>query len=183
MQKNSRRFSLRDRTSEAHEALDALVGEFDSDASYQRYLSGTAAFRLAVEPALTRMTLPENSGYHPSLLSPEIHADLADLGLTVPSPVDFRHGDFSTDAALGALYVLEGSALGAQLLVKRAAALGYDASHGARHLARQTQSLDAWRGFLQVLDEAEPFDLDACTSAACATFDAARAAFGEKAYA
>jgi heme oxygenase len=182
MQKDSRRWQLRERTATAHQELDALVGEFDSDASYRRYLTGTAAFRLGVEPWLASAVLPANDTYHPSEIGPELREDLAELGLSVPAPVPLAV-DRSPSATLGVLYVLEGSALGAQLLVKRAAALGFDGMHGARHLVRQTHSLQGWRGYLKLLDEAEPFDMDACIAAATATFDTALKAFEAKAYA
>ena len=175
MQKDSRRFALRERTAKAHEALDSLIGAFDSDRAYHRYLTGMAAFRLAVEPTL----VPQSStpdGYRPTMIGAEIRADLSSLGLDVPEPVAFSAGP-TADAALGMLYVLEGSALGAQLLVRRAAALGFDADRGAGHLVRQTASLGGWRDYLARLDQAEPFDLEECADAALATFDAANAAF------
>lgn len=174
MQNNDRRWTLRARTAEAHHALDVLIGEFDTDASYRRYLMGMAAFRMAVEPSLSGVSFP--AGYQPTAVAAETLADLADLGLPAPPPARFQPG-LSFDAALGVLYVLEGSVLGAQLLVKRAAALGFDANCGARHLARQVASLDGWRDYLKLLDAAEPLDMEACAAAALATFDAALDAF------
>ena len=180
MQKDDRRWTLRTRTAEAHRALDGLIGELDSDASYRRYLVGMTAFRLAVEPSLAGAPLPAT--YRPPAIAADTLADLADLALPVPPPVPFK-SSLSFDDALGVLYVLEGSVLGAQLLIKQAATLGFDGNHGARHLARQTTSLEGWRSYLKLLDEAEPFDMDVCVAAAIDTFDAALDAFEAKTYA
>lgn len=180
MQKDGRRWTLRTHTAKAHHALDGLIGDLDSDASYRRYLVGMTAFRLAVEPSLAGASLPAT--YRPLTIACDALADLADLALPVPPPLAFK-ANLSSDAALGVLYVLEGSSLGAQLLVKRAATLGFDGNYGARHLARQTASLEGWRNYLKLLDEAKPFDMDVCAAAAIATFDTALDAFEAKTYA
>ncbi len=178
MHKPSRRIELRERTAKSHQELDALVGAFDSDASYHRYLIGTAAFRPAIEQVLAQSCFPEAlGGYRLSPVGREVMADMEDLGLSAPPLVAVEECR-SADAALGLLYVLEGSALGARLLVKRAAALGFDQNRGARHLARQASSLDSWRNYLEALERADPFVMDDCAAAALAAFDAARLAFG-----
>jgi heme oxygenase len=79
--------------------------------------------------------------------------------------------------ALGVAYVLEGSALGARLLARRAAALGFDADHGARHLARQTSDMDRWKRFLGELDAIPAEDREQVIAGAASAFDFALAAY------
>lgn len=179
MQKDNRRWQLRERTTQAHEALDSLIGTFDSDGSYRAYLSGMAAFRLGVEPLLAADRLPPAlAGYQPSLIGDELLRDLDDLGLERPEPAPMPGIGDCGDSLFGVLYVLEGSALGARLLVKSAEKLGFDGSRGARHLVRQSAELDTWRDYLKRLDEAEGLDIERAADAASRTFDAARGAFG-----
>lgn len=83
------------------------------------------------------------------------------------------------EALMGTLYVLEGSILGSQVLLKRALQLGLSDTHGARHLALQSGGIDEWRRFLAVLEVAEPFDLERAATASLATFTAAERAFEE----
>lgn len=83
----------------------------------------------------------------------------------------------STDEFLGCAYVIEGSALGARVLYKRAQELGLHAGHGARHLAEQSATLDNWRAFTGLLETVEPFDLAAASRGAVAAFGAAENAF------
>ena len=81
------------------------------------------------------------------------------------------------DRLFGALYVLEGSSLGARILFKRAQALGLSAAFGARHLALLSGSIDGWRSFLDRLEGADPFGLELAVTASHATFALARTAF------
>ena len=104
-----------------------------------------------------------------------IEADLADLGIPVP-PVEASDLALDGDGLLGVLYVLEGSSLGSRLLYRRAEALGFSASYGARHLAHASGP-ESWRDFLGVLETQHELDLDEATAASLATFRAAEAAF------
>ena len=168
----TRRFALRERTSEAHTSLDAAVGPLDDVTAYARYLRGLLAFRAPAERALA------DAGWTPEPLAPLIAADMADLGVPpaaeveLPAPAD-------ASGQLGLAYVLEGSALGARLLHRQALALGLDGDRGARHLAAQTADLEGWRGFLGTLEATDPFDLDSAVAAAAAGFAAAERAFSD----
>ena len=82
-----------------------------------------------------------------------------------------------TGALLGTLYVLEGSTLGARLLVRRAAALGLDETNGAEHLKKQSSDLGNWNAFAALLDSAEDVDDEMMARAAMATFAHALNAF------
>lgn len=169
-----RRQLLRTRTSAAHEALDAAVGNLDSLPLYRRYLRGLQAFRVAAEALL-----PEALGdWRPGRISALMREDMADLGVE-PAPPARIEGIDGASERLGLLYVLEGSALGARLLRRQAAALGLGASNGARHLEAQAGSLDGWHRFLQILDETPDFDAATAIAGAEAAFAAALSCFAE----
>jgi len=90
---------------------------------------------------------------------------MQDLGLTPSKAATFPR-PLSDSALLGALYVVEGAALGARLLIKQAAALGFNAQFGARHLAQQTASNQEWATYLTLLETAENFnEAEAITAA------------------
>lgn len=164
---SDRRWHLRHTTAPFHDALDAAMGQFDTLGNYHAYLSGLHAFRAAIEP-----TLRDLDGWTPTRLLPLLDADMADCALAPHPPL--TPPDVAGDAIWGVTYVLEGSALGAQLLRRRAADLGLDAGFGARHLALP---LDNWRAFLARLDGAEPYDAEAAAKGAVAAFTTAHAAF------
>lgn len=63
--------------------------------------------------------------------------------------------------SLGWLYVAEGSSLGAAFLIKAAQRIGFDADHGARHLAGHPNGRAAhWRRFTAVIDDAAMTEAD-----------------------
>jgi heme oxygenase (biliverdin-IX-beta and delta-forming) len=173
------RFILRDATREDHEALDAIVGPFSNRASYLRYLEGMAHFRARLEPVLGDMRYDDSfEGWRPGLILADLHRDLADLGGSVPVP-GHQIGPAGNRAGLfGMLYVLEGSAIGARLLMKRAAELGYTAAFGARHLAAQTARPDSWMRFVRLLDALSPQGMEQAIRSARMTFATAIEAFG-----
>ena len=91
----------------------------------------------------------------PQLL-PLLRQDLLDMGLEPPAgdaptlPVD------DPETLLGTLYVVEGSNMGAAILAKEAAKLGFTAEHGARHLAGHPEGRALhWRRFTAALNEVE----------------------------
>jgi heme oxygenase len=80
--------------------------------------------------------------------------------------------EMTKGSMLGCLYVLEGSALGAQIIIRRLSEIGLGAHFGARHLASQIASPHAWQSFLAVL-EGTPLvreEEDACVDMAIKTF-------------
>lgn len=179
MNEAGNRFALRDSTRSDHERLDALVGHFGDIRSYARYLQGMAAFRAPVERELARIEYPDSFGtWRPGSISVELAQDLSDLGCdTMESGGEFRL-PVDRDGLLGVIYVLEGAALGARVLVRRAAALGFTAEHGARHLAVQTARPHAWSQFVALLDGVNSTGIEKATQAARMTFAAAIDAFG-----
>lgn len=135
------------------------------------------AFRLPLEQMLLSAPLPVRlSTWHPQAVGAELLRDLADLHVPMRHSVVPRiEHDISRLCGIG--YVLEGSALGAKVLYRRAQALGFDSRFGARHLARQSDDNGNWRGFLAILEELDDFDIEIAVEAANATFKAAEHAF------
>jgi heme oxygenase len=157
-----RRFALRSRTQQAHERLDAAVGAFSTLSDYRRYVARLASFRLAMDAALEAVAWPEHWQWRPPRVAGALAADAADLDL--PPILAMPAAEASVDLSdpsrlLGALYVLEGSTLGARVLKKRAAVLGLDEGFGARHLTLMSKDIAQWQSFLVVLEGAEDFDI------------------------
>lgn len=167
---SSRRFFLRDKTHPDHTELDQLIGPLISRAAYCRYLQSLAAFRDGAEQAISRVRWPESLyGWVPVSLSAMMQADLQDLQ-QIRTPIPAFPPPASIPALLGALYVLEGSSLGARFLARQVTTLGYTQDFGARHLAIQTGSPDNWQHFLRLLDTASEWDADAAAYAAHSLF-------------
>lgn len=168
-------------TGETHERLDKEImaaRPFDTLESYGRFLrmqfvlhrDVSGLYKLsalqAVIPGLAAL---------PRLAA--VEGDIADLGIAAP---DYPRLDLSSDpaGALGWLYVIEGSNLGAAFLYKAALGLGLSDTCGARHLAAAPEGrAEHWRRFTQALDAA-PLDEDGRRQAAAgaeAAFTRARA--------
>ncbi len=148
-----------------------MVGEISSRAAYLRYARGLLAFRRPAELALQKLP-PRLDGLRPTLIAPLIALDIRDLRAR---PLPDQPFDMAFDMAgvLGALYVLEGSGLGARVLVKEALKLGLGQDFGARHLALQASSLATWHALLAKLESAPDVNIDRVGDAANLVFDVA----------
>lgn len=150
---------LRNATHAAHEALDRRImaaRPFADRDHYLRFLRMQYRFHRDVDalfghPALAAIVpeLPQRRRL------PAIVQDLADFGQAPPAvdaaPALAATADTAT--ALGWFYVVEGSNLGAAVLLKLAAGLGLDEQAGARHLAGHADGRARhWRGFTVALD-------------------------------
>jgi len=173
---SERRFELRTRTREKHERLDEAIGIFATRKEYCRYVAFLRCFRATMDSSLRCAVWPVDWECQPTPVSDAVHKDAADLGLEQASPLkeSFEAGDESS--LLGALYVLEGSTLGARVLRSRAAALGLNDGFGARHLALMA-SATQWQSFLSLLDAAQDFDIERAARAANAVFEVAMRCF------
>ena len=114
------RFALKKATDDVHGELDGLLSKLDlSDpADYAKFLSIQARVLPALECALDRFgmaAIVADWGEHrrASLLRDDLEA----LGERMPEPLEIPPMD-SAAKALGAAYVMEGSRLGGQMLVK-----------------------------------------------------------------
>jgi heme oxygenase len=173
----SRRFALKAATAEAHERVEGVVraaGMFDTLDGYRRYVAATWALRTRFEGLLDMNGAAAIWPLWPTRRIAHLaEQDMADLGI-LPRPEEFAPSTLSSGELLGVLYVLEGSSLGARLLLRSVSRLGLSADNGARHLHAQAGEASAWRGFVEVL-EASP--QPPCHEMARSVFDAFAAAY------
>lgn len=152
---------LRALSQRLHDSLEEAVGAhapFDSRESYGHFVQMQYLFQselqgLYHDPALIQVfpDLPERCRAQAAL------ADLADLGMPVPSAPAGAPSALSRAQALTWIRVSEGSKLGAAILIKRANAMGFDEQFGARHLAEpEGGRMRAWKAFNEIFD-ALPF--------------------------
>ena len=175
------RHALRVRTREAHERLDAKIGGFDTVDGYGDFLTGLYAFRAPVERELAAAVWPsEVDEWRPRLGARAIASDLANLGRALPEIDSFTLSK-DVETLVGVSYVLEGSALGARLLVRQASILGFDAQRGAAHLSEQAGDIENWRGFVALLHRLDGLDFDCVVAGANEAFGLALAAMDRSA--
>jgi heme oxygenase len=160
----SRAKRLKALTHETHDRLNTSImtaASFASIEGYGRFVTVQFLFHRDIDAlyddAILQALLP---GLMERQRLPLIAADLADLGVPFPeddTPLAFPRGDMvDIPAALGWLYVAEGSNMGAALLRKEAAKIGLSDEHGARHLAPAAEGPAAhWRAFTAALDAAD----------------------------
>ena len=174
---------LRTATASAHQGLEdaldwrARVATRDG---YRDLLARFHGFHAAYEPAIG-VALADESFWGPRRRLPALAADLAHLGLpeagiaALPRPSAVTFADAA--AAMGALYVLEGSTLGGQVIGRHIgtvhgladAGLAYYRAHG-----RQTGVMwNAFRARLDLLSGDAKAEA-AALATGTATFDALR---------
>ena len=149
---------LKARTHDTHDQLDQRImanQPFASRDNYARFLDAQYRFlrdadALYDNPELAKLfpDLAERRRYH------SIAADMGDLGRALPQlaepPIS---GALDVASAMGWLYVVEGSKLGAAILYKLAGKLDLDENFGARHLAGHPDGRARhWRAFTSALD-------------------------------
>ena len=169
---------LREETAADHEALDALSsGLFDDEAAYLAFLTGSANALFPIEEALSAARVQDILPDWPlRARSAALRQDLETFGATAADPESVP--PFTRASLPGALYVLEGSRLGAKMLAPQAL------SHESARVRAATRYLvhgegdNFWRSFLAWLEtesagheNAEP--LVAGARAAFATFASA----------
>lgn len=156
--------SLKDATQATHERLDKAIMDYEPFSSRERY-----SLFLKVQHAFHRQVHRLYSDAAICALLPSIadssrlkliERDLSDLDAETPAsttiPLFDANAGFHLPAALGWLYVSEGSNLGAAFLLKEAEKLGLSAKFGARHLAAAPQGRSLkWKAFKSELDTIE----------------------------
>ncbi|GAC1033834.1 biliverdin-producing heme oxygenase PigA [Pseudomonas sp. No.21] len=148
-------------THEPHSRLDALVKSHDPFGSRENFARFVAAQYL-FQYDLAALYADAGLGLiFDNLASRARHEqarlDLADLGQAVPEGDEsVRGAKHPLGAALGWLFVSEGSKLGAAFLYKRAEALQLSDSFGARHLGDpEGGRAQGWKSFVATLDDIE----------------------------
>lgn len=157
MTDKSLRHLLRSATAAAHQRLDDAVShdlDYGPD-SYVRFLRGLARGIVPIEEALEHAGIETVVGDWPERRRTlAMTQDLADFGEAIPTTQSSITLD-GLPEAIGALYVLEGSRLGSQLLLKQALASESAIVRSAtRHLAHG-QCQKFWPSFVAILDSCE----------------------------
>ncbi|MDN3274029.1 biliverdin-producing heme oxygenase [Frankia sp. RB7] len=164
---------MRDATSAAHRELDAQMSAFDlaTFSGYRRFLQASAGALLPLEAALVEAGVARMFPDWPERArSAAITADLVRLGKDANATVSVL--PLTPSGMIGAMYVLEGSRLGAKFLLKTVAdtadprigeATAY-LSHGAGHRL--------WQSFLAKLASEQTCDEDEVIEAARSAFAA-----------
>ena len=144
--------ALRHATADSHGRIESLLqldGSFTLD-RYQRVVSGFAAFLLAWEPMIAqRLAADTRPWFAGRVRGPFALRDLAALRLPQPAPARLRIDLEGPAEVFGSMYVLEGSALGGQVIASRLAGQhGLGPSNGASYFAGWGQETGAmWREF------------------------------------
>lgn len=163
----SRTKRLKAATRRAHQALDSFIMSakpFETRENFGTFLKTQYLFHRDLDAFFFNHTLDG--------LLPDLHGrrrldliaqDLADLSLEIPGEESIRFkkddAEFDLPEAMGWLYVVEGSNLGAAFLLKDAAKLGLDENFGARHLAGAPEGRGLhWRTFTAALDDIDLSD-------------------------
>ncbi|TQF36303.1 heme oxygenase [Bradyrhizobium sp. UNPF46] len=164
---------LRDATAAVHRELDAQLSSFDLTvvAGYRRFLQASAGALLPLEAALVEAGV---AGMFPDW--PErsrgaaIAADLGRLGSAAQSTVSVP--PLTPSGMLGTMYVLEGSRLGAKLLLKEVVEAGDPRMTEATCYLRHGAGKRLWQSFLSKLESEEVCDEDEVIAAARVAFAA-----------
>lgn len=168
----SRRFALKAATDAAHARVEEVIrsaGMFASVDGYRCYVAATLEMRRHYE---TLLDMNGADTFWPDWprrrIAGVVARDLADLGGAPPADDPVPGNLLSRGELLSVMYVLEGSSLGARLLVRIAGDLGLTAGYGARHLHAQARDTGAWRSFVDLL-ESSP--VAPCHQTAIAVFE------------
>lgn len=165
------RHLLRDATSSTHAQLDAQLSALNLDTlpGYRRFLEVNAAALFPLENALVDADVVrifpdwhERSRHHALL------RDLSDLGgVARPLAIQPR---LSFGGILGTMYVLEGSRLGARVILQTIARSGSPAMIQATSYLRHGEGLRLWPRFLVALEQHTITTADATEAIEAARF-------------
>jgi heme oxygenase len=171
--RDSLRDRLRDATADAHARLDAQLDRFDLArlADYRDFLEVSAAALLPLEAALVDAGVERIFADWP--LRARSRAILDDLDRVGggPHPLALPGGLGFADV-LGTMYVLEGSRLGAKVLLRRVASSSDPVVSGTTRYLRHGAGLHLWPSFLVMLERHRTalHDDGAVIAAACRAF-------------
>lgn len=178
-----RRVRLRAATDSLHRRIDEKVGRagfLKTIEGYRDYLLRTYAARAAVEAALDPNAAERLYPDWPERrIAEALECDLDDMGVKERPVIRPMRGALGEGGILGALYVLEGSTIGARWIAREVEKLGVVADNGGRHLSVQAANPRAFRLFIDIL-EAARLDADAeaeCVAAAIDTFSCFQRAY------
>lgn len=174
------RHRLRAETAEAHarmeDALD-LVRRVSDRQRFAEVLERFLGFHLIWEPAI-RQRSALRAFHEPRSRVPHLRRDLAALGLTNAEqqalPVCAAAAELASDeaAAIGSIYVLEGSTLGGQVIGRALAQAGWTPNGGLTYFnPYQARTGEMWRAFADWAEASvPPRDRPAAVAGANRTF-------------
>jgi heme oxygenase (biliverdin-IX-beta and delta-forming) len=156
----SRAKRLKATTSTVHEGVDRSIMSAASFASIERYKGFLILQYLFHRDVAALYAEPQLQAAFPDLAQrcrlPLVLADMDNLGVAPPEagqPSFTVGAPLDLGAAVGWLYVAEGSNMGAALLRKEAQKLGLTDDAGAHHLAPAAEGpAPHWRAFTAALD-------------------------------
>lgn len=166
---------LRQGTHAAHDRLDkrmTALNLFSSHDRYQIFLAVQYLFHRDISDIYSRADV---AGLLPDIQNRNrlklIEQDMQDLCVPYPMVRKTPPVVGTLSAAIGWLYVAEGSKLGANVLAKRVQDIGLTDNFGARHLAADAQGRSqSWTGFKAAVDALE-WDVATSLRHAEAAFD------------
>ncbi|MDO5651638.1 MAG: biliverdin-producing heme oxygenase [Moraxella sp.] len=136
-----------------HDAVDALVMSmqpFASQDNYRKFLQAQYEFHRAVRPIYDNAELraafvSEQGGLVSLSRLGRVEQDMANLGVT-PFETAITVPSYTDTEAIGWLYCVEGSNVGAAILYKEAGKIELDEGFGATHLAAHADGrMPHWR--------------------------------------
>jgi len=170
------RWSLRGATSDAHQRLDAGIDRLSlsTGRDYRIFLRMSHPGSASVEMALTSFGIVQTIlDWAERIRTSSLEEDLAGLGQPVAQPLSNLSFD-NLPQVLGAAYVLEGSRLGARILLARAMESDDPAIHDNTRYLRHGAGRPLWSTFVEVLEDQvkTEADRDQARLGALKTFDA-----------
>jgi heme oxygenase len=154
-------------TSSTHESLDQRImraAPFSGRQRYRQFLRMQYRFHWLLSPLFTDKALNHLLDLEGSCRLQQVASDCLDLKMTseqlakevsniTPLQGNNSHLDISTFEALGWLYTIEGSNIGAAFLFKFAKKLGFDENFAASHLSGHPEGRGKhWRKVKSKLD-------------------------------
>lgn len=147
--------ALKQHSRETHDSVDNLVMSmqpFASHDNYRKFLQAQYEFHQAVLPIYSSKLTEQIDGLADLSRFERVKSDMADLevapfdtGITVPA--------YSDDEAVGWLYCVEGSNVGAAILYKEAGKIELTDAFGASHLAAHPDGrMPHWRAVKAKID-------------------------------
>ncbi|MFC4728643.1 biliverdin-producing heme oxygenase [Coralloluteibacterium thermophilus] len=136
------------------EALADALGARTRQAGYRRFLRAMYRFHRAAESALARQRADGAPAAWDAAGARLIAADLDALGEPLPPAAPALDGD-GPGRGLGIRYVIEGSSLGARVLLPAVRALAMPEAGATRFLAAHAADAGRWRRFQALLRDAD----------------------------
>lgn len=155
---------LKEHSRDVHDDIDNTVMSkqpFESQENYKKFLQVQHKFHEAVRPIYENTFLKSHIAALPTLSRfSRTEKDLADLGVS-PLALTLEVPPFDDKEAIGWLYCVEGSNVGAAVLYKHAGKIELDENFGASHLAAHPDGrMPHWRHIKSQIDAIALDDAD-----------------------